>query len=129
MTWSHDHNLDFFWPLKFLPLEPGINEARILTFGYNADFRLGSGKNKMSILDFAKALLYDLKYALDESASELEDLNMGEVRISTSLHFSRAFPSERKLTSDAAAHHLRGSLHGRSDCERGNYDKSQKTLA
>lgn len=79
MTWCKNKDLDLFWPLKFLPLEPDINEARILTFGYNANFRPGSGKNKMSILDFAKDLLYDLKYAKDESTPELEDLDIGEV--------------------------------------------------
>ncbi|KAH8129617.1 WD40 repeat-like protein [Trichoderma asperelloides] len=78
MTWAHNHSLDFFWPLKFLPLEPDINGARILTFGYNGKFRPGSAKNKMSILDFAKDLLYDLKYAQDESAPEPENLRMGE---------------------------------------------------
>lgn len=77
-TWSKNHHPDFFWPLKFLPFEPDINEARISTFGYNANFRLGSGKNKMSVLDFAKDLLYDLKYAKIESVPELEDLGMGE---------------------------------------------------
>jgi hypothetical protein len=79
-TWSHDRDPDFFWPLKFLPFEPDINEARILTFGYNANFRPGSGKNKMSILDFAKDLLYDLKFSQGESVSELENLRIGEVR-------------------------------------------------
>ncbi|KFX99172.1 hypothetical protein O988_04014 [Pseudogymnoascus sp. VKM F-3808] len=78
MTWSKNRNLDFFWPLKFLPFEQDINEARISTFGYNANFRPGSGKNKMSVLDFAKELLYDLKYATDDSAPEIEDLSMGE---------------------------------------------------
>lgn len=81
-TWSKDHNPEFFWPLKFLPFEPDINEARILTFGYNANFRRGSGKNRMSVLDFAKDLLYDLKYAKDESVPELEDLRMGEASTS-----------------------------------------------
>ena len=80
MTWSHERNLDFFWPLQFLSREPEINEARILTFGYNANFRPGSSKNKMSVLDFAKDLLYDLKYARDDSLPGLEDLRMGEVR-------------------------------------------------
>jgi len=56
--------------LKFLPLEPEIDEARILTFGYNANFRPGSGKTKMSVLDFAKDLLYDLKYAQDEDGAD-----------------------------------------------------------
>lgn len=78
MTWSKSRNLDFFWPLKFLPLEPDINEARILTFGYNANFGLRSGKTKMSVLDFAKDLLYELKYAKDDSVPELEDLEMGK---------------------------------------------------
>lgn len=80
-TWSKHHNLEFFWPLKFLPFEPDINEARILTFGYNANFRRKSGRNKISVLDFAKDLLYDLKYAKDESVPELEDLGMGEACI------------------------------------------------
>ncbi|KAI1460210.1 hypothetical protein F4805DRAFT_418612 [Annulohypoxylon moriforme] len=78
MTWSYDRNIDFFWPLKFLPLEPDISQARILSFGYNANFRPGSAKNKMSILDFAKDLLFDLKHAQDKSVQELEDLAMGE---------------------------------------------------
>ncbi|KAL2129154.1 hypothetical protein VTI74DRAFT_8160 [Chaetomium olivicolor] len=78
MSWSYNRDPDFVWPLKFLPMEPDINEARILTFGYNANFRPGSGRNKMSILDFAKDLLYDLKYSQDESGPELEDLRMGE---------------------------------------------------
>lgn len=87
MTWSKNRNLDFFWPLKFLPLEPEINQARILTFGYNANFRRGSGPNKMSILDFAKDLLYDMKYAKDESVAELEDLRMGEASTIASVCF------------------------------------------
>lgn len=33
----------------------------------------------MSVLDFAKDLLYDLKYAQDEDGAELNDLRMGEV--------------------------------------------------
>lgn len=78
-TWSHNRDPEFFWPLKFLPFEPDINTARILTFGYNANFRPGSGKNKMSVLDFAKDLLYDLKYSQDDSTQQLEDLHMGEV--------------------------------------------------
>ncbi|OTA93838.1 hypothetical protein M434DRAFT_395222 [Hypoxylon sp. CO27-5] len=78
MTWSHDRNIDYFWPSRFLPLEPDISEARILTFGYNANFRPGASKNKMSVLDFAKDLLFDLKHAQDESVPELEDLRMGE---------------------------------------------------
>lgn len=78
MTWSKNRNPELFWPLKFLPLEPDIKDARILTFGYDANFRPGSGRNKMSILDFAKDLLYDMKYAKDDSVPGLEDLHIGE---------------------------------------------------
>ncbi|KAK4097307.1 hypothetical protein N658DRAFT_500536 [Parathielavia hyrcaniae] len=78
MTWSHNRDPEFFWPLKFLPFESDINESRILTFGYNANFRSGSGRNKMSVLDFAKDLLYEMKFSQDESVQELEDLRMGE---------------------------------------------------
>jgi len=49
--------------------------ARILTFGYNANF-LKSGNVGTSVLDFAKGLLFDLKYAKDDVK---EDLNMGNV--------------------------------------------------
>lgn len=106
-TWSKNHNPEFFWPLKFLPFEPDINETRILTFGYNANFRRGSGKNKMSVLDFAKDLLYDLKYAKDESVPELEDLRMGEA--STIAPASIYSATNTEIATD----YLRGPLYGR----------------
>lgn len=80
MTWSKNRDLDYFWPQQFLPQEPGlISQARILTFGYNSNFRPGTPKNQMVILDFAKELLFDLKYGQDECGSELRDLRIGEV--------------------------------------------------
>lgn len=84
-TWAKDRSLDLFWPLKFLPYEPGIKDTRILSFGYNSDFKRGSGKTQMSVLDFAKNLLFELKYAQDEHMGRLEDLRMGEVGIPTIL--------------------------------------------
>ncbi|GFP60247.1 vegetative incompatibility protein HET-E-1 [Trichoderma asperellum] len=87
MTWTKDHNLDNFWPLKFLPHEPEIGDARIMTFGYNAKFKPGSsGSSTISVLDFAKELLYDLKYATDESSPELEDLRLGQKPIIFLVH-------------------------------------------
>ncbi|AEO64728.1 uncharacterized protein THITE_2142551 [Thermothielavioides terrestris NRRL 8126] len=77
-TWSHNRDPELFWPLKFLPSEPEINEARILTFGYNANFRPGSGRNKMSIPEFAMDLLCDLKHYKDEPVEGLEEPPMGE---------------------------------------------------
>ena len=79
MTWSKNHDLDYFWPKNFLPNEPELNESRILSFGYDANFRPGKGKNKMSILDFAKDLLYGMKYGQDELAPENRYLNIGSV--------------------------------------------------
>ncbi|KAK4238066.1 hypothetical protein C8A03DRAFT_44164 [Achaetomium macrosporum] len=78
LTWCYNRDRNLFWPLKFLPSDPVISEARIFTFGYNANFRPGSGSagNRMSILDFAKDLLWQLKYARDESADG--NLRMGE---------------------------------------------------
>ncbi|KAI1772813.1 hypothetical protein F4818DRAFT_423988 [Hypoxylon cercidicola] len=74
-TWSKNKDPELFWPLKFLPLEPDVCLARISTFGYNANFRR-AGSVSTTVLDFAKELLFDLKYAKDEGK---EDLGMGSV--------------------------------------------------
>lgn len=76
LTWSKDKDLDLFWPLKFLPLEPDICDARILTFGYNGSFLRANTRNSATVLDFAKDLLYDLKYTEDE---DRQDLQIGNV--------------------------------------------------
>ncbi|KAI1661234.1 hypothetical protein F4813DRAFT_385767 [Daldinia decipiens] len=81
-TWSKNRDPDLFWPLTFLPLEPDVCLARILTFGYNANFRK-SGNIGTSVLDFAKDLLFDLKYAKDDHG---EDLNMGSVPLIFVVH-------------------------------------------
>ena len=46
-----------------------------MTFGYSANFR-AAGKVSVSVLDFAKDLLFDLKYAKD---NQRNDLNIGDV--------------------------------------------------
>ncbi|KAK4223270.1 hypothetical protein QBC38DRAFT_517229 [Podospora fimiseda] len=79
MTWSKNRDLNNFWPLEFLSKESGlIRRTRILTFGYNSNFRPGAGKSQMSILDFAKELLFDLKYGQGNCGTELKDLGMGQ---------------------------------------------------
>ncbi|TLD06594.1 uncharacterized protein PgNI_08371 [Pyricularia grisea] len=70
-TWSKDADPALFWPLQFLPLESDLRRARILTFGYNADFQKPGSVNT-SVLDFAKELLFDLKHARDEQGEELD---------------------------------------------------------
>jgi alpha-beta hydrolase superfamily lysophospholipase len=53
-----------------------------LTFGYNSNFRK-AGNISSSILDFAIALLFDLKYAKDQRK---DDLNMGNVPLIFVVH-------------------------------------------
>ncbi|MBE3049847.1 hypothetical protein IMZ48_46595 [Candidatus Bathyarchaeota archaeon] len=78
-TWCSNRDHDAFWPLLYLPSEPGLSDARIMTFGYNANFQPGSNKSKTSILDFAKELLFDMKYGRDETVEEHEALGLGTV--------------------------------------------------
>jgi hypothetical protein len=80
-TWSKYKDLEYFWPHKFLPLEADIAQTRILTFGYDANFRPGSGRNVITVLDFAKDLLFELKYAKDALSEDNADLEMGKVFI------------------------------------------------
>ncbi|KAK4191058.1 hypothetical protein QBC35DRAFT_538935 [Podospora australis] len=84
MTWSKNRDADLFSPRVFLPQERDINSARILTFGYNVDVKPGSRSNVKSVLDFAKDLLYDLKYSKDENTDEL---NIGSVPLAFVVHF------------------------------------------
>ena len=81
LTWSKNKDLELFWPLTFLPSEPDICQGRILTFGYNGSFFKSNARNSATVLDFAKDLLYDLKYAKDENRGDLE---IGSVGIDTS---------------------------------------------
>ncbi|KAI9665515.1 MAG: hypothetical protein M1831_001657 [Alyxoria varia] len=76
-TWSKNEDPELFWPLKFLPLEVDVSLSRIFTFGYDANFRT-AGSIGTSVLDFAKDLLFDLKYAKDE---QMDDLNIGNAYI------------------------------------------------
>ncbi|KAI9696600.1 MAG: hypothetical protein M1836_005619 [Candelina mexicana] len=72
-TWLKYRNPDLYWPLTFLPHEPDVCQARTLTLGFDSNFRKAGNVGTL-VLDFAKELLFDLKYAKDE---QKEDLNMG----------------------------------------------------
>ncbi len=80
-TWSKNQDHNLFWPQQWLPLEPDICSARILTFGYNARFRSGGPQN-MNIADFAKDLLFGLKFG---KGADTEDLGIGKVLAQNSL--------------------------------------------
>jgi len=82
MTWSKDRNPELFWPSTFLPLEPEICMARILSFGYQSNFHK-PGNASTVVLDFAKELLYDLKYAIDNQGANLTVGSVSEMMIIT----------------------------------------------
>lgn len=54
-----------------------MSTARILSFGYNARFLASGPKDISGITDFAKSLLFEMKYSKDEAAG---DLGIGNVR-------------------------------------------------
>ncbi|KAL8671569.1 MAG: hypothetical protein Q9168_003931 [Polycauliona sp. 1 TL-2023] len=71
-TWSRNRDTQLFWPQQWLPLEPGFEQARILSFGYNAHFASAGRENMLDIADFAKDLLFGMKYGLNENSEALE---------------------------------------------------------
>lgn len=71
-TWSRDKNPDLFWPHKWLPTEPEIQTARVLSFGYDAKFSARGSLSLASISDFAKDLLYAMKFGKDDATNELD---------------------------------------------------------
>lgn len=79
-TWSKNRDPNLFWPLMFLPLEQDICNMRIFTYGYNAEVMKAGGRSSTSILDFAKNLLYDMRFFIDDAAV---DLNIGKASITS----------------------------------------------
>ena len=77
-TWSKNHDPDLYWPGRWLPYEQDIGRARISSFGYNANFRPGSSKSISNISDFAKELLYEMRFSEDNNG---ENLEIGKVPI------------------------------------------------
>ncbi|KAJ5961036.1 Eisosome protein 1 [Penicillium vulpinum] len=90
-TWCKNRDLEFLWPKKWLAEEPDMSTARILTFGYNANFAAKKEQASLSIGDFANDLLFHMKYDDDG------DDKMGEVPIIIVAHsmgglvFKKAF--------------------------------------
>ncbi|KAK2601546.1 hypothetical protein QQS21_004864 [Conoideocrella luteorostrata] len=66
-TWTLHKDPSLFWPGSFLPFD--VSEARIHTFGYRADL---FKSNKSSVLDFAKELLFEMKYSKDQEGMDVE---------------------------------------------------------
>ena len=61
-TWAHDPcDYSTFWPGEWLPQEEGFRDARIHTFGYNANFH--GDPTMLAILDFGRDLIQTLKFS------------------------------------------------------------------
>lgn len=75
-SWSRNRDTRLFWPREWLPHESGFAKARISSFGYNAHFSAPGRENVLNIGDFAKDLLFGMKFALNERA---EELHIGKV--------------------------------------------------
>lgn len=72
LSWSKNKDLKLFWPKRWLPSEPEIGDGRVLSFGYDAGFVPSSPRSFKNISDFAKDLLFDLKYAKGANQQELD---------------------------------------------------------
>ena len=66
--------------------------ARVLSFGYNANFA-SARRDIFNIADFAKDLLFDMKFGVDENAKELQ---VGKVRLYVTIGFCEALCGEEK---------------------------------
>jgi hypothetical protein len=69
-TWSKNKDPALFWPKEWLPFERNISTARVLSFGYNAHFA-ATGSNIFNISDFAKELLFGMKFGMDKQSKLL----------------------------------------------------------
>lgn len=66
LTWAKNHDINLFWPREWLPLEADISSARIFSFGYDAQFKSQEKRGVLSISDFARDLLYQMRYPPSE---------------------------------------------------------------
>lgn len=73
-TWSKNRDPNLFWPLKWLPYEPELSSARIMTFGYNSHFSSISNRKEgiLNVSDFAKDLLFSMKFMTGASERRLD---------------------------------------------------------
>ncbi|KAI0865949.1 hypothetical protein F4860DRAFT_458305 [Xylaria cubensis] len=91
-TWCRNRDLEFLWPKLWLPNEADLSTARILTFGYNAQFSDKRHQAALTINDFAADLLYSMKYGSDDNGEKLGQVPIVVVAHSMGgLVFKKAF--------------------------------------
>ncbi|KAH0536563.1 hypothetical protein FGG08_006571 [Glutinoglossum americanum] len=59
-TWTKEGNPALFWPKEWLPMEPGFENVRIHSYGYDSDWGKG-GASVLNVHDFGQALLGDIQ--------------------------------------------------------------------
>lgn len=77
-TWSKNRDSELFWPQNWLPLETEISRTRIFSFGYNAHFSASGPNSIASISDFAKSLLFAMKFG---NGKDIKEPKIGSVRL------------------------------------------------
>lgn len=58
-TWCKGDDLKLFWPQAWLPREQGLQNARVHSFGYNADWA-DMKETALDLHDFGRALLAEM---------------------------------------------------------------------
>ncbi|RYC54364.1 hypothetical protein CHU98_g11846 [Xylaria longipes] len=58
-TWCKGDDLNLFWPQTWLPREQGLQNARVHSFGYNADWA-ATKETALDLHDFGRALLTEM---------------------------------------------------------------------
>ena len=76
-TWTRHKDPELFWPKEWLPQEPDICTARMLSFGYDSAIGGTPGLGTiLNITDFAKDLLFGMQFGRND---DLGELNVGKV--------------------------------------------------
>ncbi|KAH8167533.1 hypothetical protein CIB48_g731 [Xylaria polymorpha] len=106
-TWCRDRELEFLWPKRWLPQEADLSTARILTFGYNANFSDRKQQAVLSINDFAADLLYSMKYSSGEGGDKMGQVpiiivahSMGGLVTKKAFIHGQSNPEYRQLVSN-----------------------------
>ncbi|KAF7561983.1 hypothetical protein G7046_g2154 [Stylonectria norvegica] len=59
-TWQKGSDPRFFWPQFWLPLEPGLHNVNIHSFGYDSDWR-STKSSILNVHDFGQSLLEEMR--------------------------------------------------------------------
>ena len=57
-TWTKSNDASLYWPREWLPQDPGFQDVRIHSFGYNSNW---GDESILNVHDFSKALLWSIQ--------------------------------------------------------------------